>query len=53
MQIKINQVGLLLNREYVFCGASPDGVSTEYCIEVKCPSSEKNITNYVDKGEIN
>ena len=28
-------------------GSSPDGLSDEYVIEVKCPTNEKTVTNYL------
>ncbi|KAJ8916440.1 hypothetical protein NQ315_014653 [Exocentrus adspersus] len=30
--------------------ASPDGMTNDYCIEVKCPSLEKTIENYKRNG---
>lgn len=33
-------------------GVSPDGISQEYCIEIKCPSKEKTLENYVKDNEI-
>lgn len=51
--IKILKCGLILNKEYPFFGASPDGLSKEYCIEVKCPSKNKTVENYIKDGEIN
>ncbi|XP_030749227.1 uncharacterized protein LOC115877209 [Sitophilus oryzae] len=34
--IKINSRGFVLNGDYPFLGASPDGISSDYYIEVKC-----------------
>lgn len=49
---KINDVGILLNPDYPIIGASPDGITAKYCIEIKCPSTEKNVETYVVNGNI-
>lgn len=49
MKIKINKCGIILNPNYPIIGASPDGETVEYTIEVKCPSSDKAMTRYVTK----
>lgn len=51
-KIKINNAGLFLKKEYPIFGASPDGISTEYVIEVKCPYKEKTVERYIRQGEI-
>lgn len=33
-------------------GASPDGISNEYDIEVMCPTTEKTVKNYINNGLI-
>ncbi|CAG9793094.1 unnamed protein product [Diatraea saccharalis] len=48
-KIKINKCGLKLNSEYPIMGASPDGESSVYSIEIKCPS-EKAMGRYVSSG---
>lgn len=50
--IKINQCGLYVNRQFPVFGASPDGITNKYVIEVKCPSKEKSILNYIKNGKI-
>lgn len=45
--IKIQTAGIFLNKNYPMFGASPDGISTEYCIEIKCPSKDSSIKTYV------
>lgn len=52
-KIKLTRTGLLLNRQYPLLGASPDAISDDYVIEVKCPSSDKNVAHYFGKGNIN
>lgn len=49
-KIKINECGLKLNSTYPIMGASPDGESSVYSIEIKCPTSEKAIGRYVSAG---
>lgn len=45
--------GLFLNKNYPLFGASPDGIGRDYVLEIKCPSSERTIQNYVKDGKIN
>ncbi|KAJ8674903.1 hypothetical protein QAD02_019541 [Eretmocerus hayati] len=33
-------------------GASPDGIGTDYTLEIKCPTSEETFKNYVQDGKI-
>lgn len=51
--IKIKKCGLLLKKEFPIFGASPDGLSENYCVEVKCPSKEKTVQNYIKDNTIN
>lgn len=39
--------GLFIQRDLVMLGASPDAITENLVIEVKCPSSEKTMSNYV------
>lgn len=48
--IKINKCGLKLNSSYPIMGASPDGESYDYSIEVKCPKSAKAMGRYLTSG---
>lgn len=50
--IKINLCGLKISPQYPVMGASPDGICNDYVIEIKCPSTEKAITNYIKNGQI-
>ncbi|XP_063931824.1 uncharacterized protein LOC135143813 [Zophobas morio] len=45
--IKINPSGIILKPEYPLLGASPDGISKDYVIEVKCPTKGSTVANYV------
>lgn len=39
-----------LNGDYPVFGASPDAIAEDMCIEIKCPSKESSIKNYVTKN---
>lgn len=52
IKTKINKAGIFLNPDYPNMGASPDGITEKYCIEVKCPSKEKNLETYVVNGKV-
>lgn len=49
--IKIQPCGFYTSPECPVLGASPDGISDEYIIEIKCPSSEKTIKNYISVSD--
>lgn len=48
-RIKINKCGIILNPDYPVMGASPDGESTAYSIEIKCPSTKNARSQYITK----
>lgn len=52
LKLKIEKSGLLLLPSLPMLGASPDGIGLDYIVEIKCPSSEKTIKNYLQKGQI-
>lgn len=47
LKIKFQNVGIKLCEEHVVLGASPDSVSEDYVVEVKCPTSYKTMVNYI------
>lgn len=49
LNVKFKRVGLQLKPRYPIFGASPDGITEDYVVEIKCPQSEKNICNYLKK----
>lgn len=49
-KIRINKCGLKLNSAYPIMGASPDGESSVYSIEIKCPTSGKATRRYISSG---
>lgn len=50
--IKIQPCGFYTSPDFPILGASPDGISDEHVIEIKCPNSEKTIKNYISHGAI-
>lgn len=48
----VYQTGLLLDSSYPVFGASPDGMTKDAVIEIKCPASKKNVENYYSNGQI-
>lgn len=49
---RIKPSGLLLHGDYPMFGASPDGITDDFVVEVKCPVSEKGIKKYIDNGKL-
>ncbi|XP_026741056.1 uncharacterized protein LOC113503360 [Trichoplusia ni] len=49
-KIKINKCGIILDPLHPIMGASPDGETADYSIEIKCPSSEKSMNQYIGKN---
>lgn len=50
--IKFNRCGLVLNPQYPVLGASPDAISKDFVVEIKCPSKEKTVSNYVKDNKV-
>lgn len=50
MKVTINACGLFLITPFI--GASPDGLSDDFTIEIKCPMKIKSVDNYVKNGSI-
>lgn len=50
LRIKLDRIGLQLNPRYPIFGASPDAISEDYVVEIKCPQSEKTLCNYITKN---
>ncbi|XP_050294325.1 uncharacterized protein LOC126734668 [Anthonomus grandis grandis] len=51
LKTNFKHIGLQLNPKYPIFGASPDALCNEYCIEVKCPNSEKSLSTYLTKDK--
>lgn len=45
-ECKIKTCGLFLNKQYPMLRASPDGISKNAIFEIKCPATEKTVSNY-------
>lgn len=53
LKAKVNNCGIILYKNYLQFGASPDDTTKDAVFEIKCPSSIKTATNYIGKrGEI-
>lgn len=52
LKIKFKNCGLFILPSHPLFAASPDAISSEFIVEVKCPASEKSVTNYVKNGQI-
>lgn len=52
IQKKIDSSGLVLMQQYPVLGASPDGRGDDFVVEVKCPSKDKTVKNYLSDGQI-
>ncbi|GBL96060.1 hypothetical protein AVEN_104305-1 [Araneus ventricosus] len=50
-KIEIHKCGFRTSPEYPVMGASPDGISNEFVVEIKSPSTEK-VNNYVKNNII-
>lgn len=45
--VKINESGLIIDKEFPFLGTSPDGlISTDTTVEIKCPYTAKDCTPF-------
>jgi len=51
-QIKIRTVGIKLSPEYPEFGASPDGLTEDSVIEIKCPLTMKTFTKYIRQNDV-
>ena len=50
--IKIQPCGFYTSPECPIMGASPDGITEEHILEIKCPNSEKRMTEYLSNGKV-
>ncbi|VEN46973.1 unnamed protein product [Callosobruchus maculatus] len=51
-KIKARKVGIFLNNKYPIFAASPDALSADFCIEIKCPSKDSTFKQYLKNNEI-
>lgn len=52
MNVEFRNAGFLVSHEMPHFGVSPDGISEEYVLEIKCPAKERTKVNYVKNGHI-
>lgn len=51
--VKFTKCGLFISDEYPMIAGSPDGINKEIgLIEIKCPTTEKNVENYIMNGKL-
>lgn len=48
--IKTEESGFIMDKKFPVIGVSPDGLTTDFVIEIKCPFKNKNFKNYVCDG---
>lgn len=51
-KLSIRQAGIYLKKERPIFGASPDGITSDYVIEIKCPAKDRSVERYISKGQI-
>ncbi|KAJ8668959.1 hypothetical protein QAD02_000218 [Eretmocerus hayati] len=49
---KVSKCGIFILPAYPILGGSPDGISDDYILEIKCPASESTFKNYLHNGNI-
>lgn len=52
LKTTIRKPGIFLNNEYIMLGASPDGITEDYVIEIKSPYNIQTFNNYCKDGNI-
>lgn len=51
--VKFTKCGLFISNEYPMIAGSPDGINSQKgLIEIKCPSTAKNVENYIKDGKL-
>ncbi|XP_026481370.1 uncharacterized protein LOC113388183 [Ctenocephalides felis] len=52
LKVEIAPSGIYLSPSHPVFAASPDGVTSDAIIEIKCPSSQKSMYTFLPKGKI-
>lgn len=52
LNLTIHNSGLFICQEYPFISVSPDGIGTDFIVEVKCPGSAKTFKHYINDNKI-
>ncbi|KAL3269073.1 hypothetical protein HHI36_008156 [Cryptolaemus montrouzieri] len=50
--LKIKGSGLFLNNKWPMPGASPDGNTDDYVVEIKCPYKQNTVRQYYNNGKL-
>lgn len=50
---KVRECGIFISSKYPFIAGSPDGIcDNKFCIEIKCPTSDKTYKNYLKGNKV-
>ncbi|KAK5648563.1 hypothetical protein RI129_003455 [Pyrocoelia pectoralis] len=52
LAVPLNKCGIYIVEDYPVCAASPDAISADFTVEIKCPASEKAMKNYIKNNII-
>ncbi|XP_076664263.1 uncharacterized protein LOC143375179 [Andrena cerasifolii] len=52
LKLQIKKSGIILKPSIPVLGASPDSIGSDFILEIKCPSSEKTVADYLPNGNI-
>jgi hypothetical protein len=47
LHVKVDKIGIVLHLDMPFLGASPDGITDDAIIEIKCPTLDRTKRNYI------
>jgi YqaJ-like viral recombinase domain len=50
LNIQFQKTGLILSSDHPIFGASPDAISDDYVVEIKCPYSKETEKHYLKDG---
>jgi hypothetical protein len=43
--------GMFINREFPHYAASPDGITDDFVLKIKCPAKKHTVKNYLSNGK--
>lgn len=50
--VNFKECGLFISQKHIMLAASPDGISKDAVLEIKCPASQKVMSTYVKNNEV-
>ena len=50
--VKIDSCGFILLPDFPILGASPDGIGSDFVVEIKCPATDKGFKKFLPGGNI-